>query len=122
MSDSSHHPLESPWFWLLVFSTMALVAVVLIGPKFMRRQARLEQKLEGRVRAQQHFDVEAGKVPEGERGGGENEVVRVGPLAGFLGVLAAVAWFQWTRERSRWVAARRAALANASPDPAEHAP
>jgi hypothetical protein len=121
MSDSEHHPLESPWFWLLVFSTMALVAVLLIGPKFMRRQARLEQKLEGRVRAQQEFDLEA-PAPLGERGGGENDLVTVGPLAGFLGVLAAVAWFQWTRERSRWVAERRAALAKSISESPEHNP
>lgn len=121
MSDTSHHPLESPWFWLLVFSVMALVAVLLIGPKFMRRQARLEQKFEGRVRAQQHFDPEAA-APMGERGGGENDLVTVGPLAGFLAILAAVAWFQWTRERSRWVAERRAALSEAHHEPAERSP
>lgn len=122
MSDTTHHPLESPWFWLMVFSTMALLAVVVIGPKYMRRQARLEQKLEGRVRAQQEFDLENGDVPVGDRAGGDNDLVTVGPLAGFLGVLAAVAWFQWARERTRWVAERRAALAREAQSSTEPVP
>lgn len=114
MPSDSHHPLESPWFWLLVFSLMALVAVVLMGPKYMRREARLEQKMEGRVRAAQKFDEEARPFDLGERAGGENDIVTIGPLASFLAILAAVGWYQWTRERSRWLADRRQAAQDSS--------
>lgn len=117
MSSTSDHPLESPWFWLLVFSLVALVAVVMIGPKYMRRQARLEQKMEARVRANQHLEDQPGSEESGERSGGENDIVTVGPLASFLAILAAVAWYQWTRERARWLAARRDALAASPAEP-----
>ncbi len=123
MPSRPDHPLESPWFWLLVFSLMALVAVVLIGPKYMRRQARLEQKLEGRVRAQQPLETRPAEVQLGERGGGENDIVTIAPLASFLGILAAVAWFQWTRERARWLKHQRGIAVTGQPnEKAERAP
>lgn len=107
MPSRPDHPLESPWFWLLSFSLMALVAVVLIGPKYMRRQARLEQKLEGRTRAQQPLETRSAEEQLGERGGGENDIVTIAPLASFLCILAAVGWYQWTRERAQWLIAQR---------------
>ncbi len=107
MSPPPDHPYESPWLWLVVFSLVALAAVLVIGPKWMRRQARLEQKLEGRVRAQQPIDVPAEAFEPGERGGGENSLISVAPLAAFLCILAAVGWIQWTRERARWLVATR---------------
>lgn len=103
MPPPPDHPNESPWLWLGVFSLVALVAVLMIGPKWMRRQARLEQKLEGRVRAQQPIDVPPDEFELGQRSGGENNLITVAPLAAFLCVLAAVGWFQWTRERARWL-------------------
>ena len=63
---------------------VALVAVLMIGPKWMRRQARLEQKLEGRVRAQQPLDVPPDEFELGQRSGGENNLITVAPLAAFL--------------------------------------
>ena len=33
---------DSPWFWLLLFGVMGLVAVIVVGPRFSRRQSRLE--------------------------------------------------------------------------------
>jgi hypothetical protein len=102
------HPHESPWLWLVGFSLVALLAVLLIGPKWMRRQARLEQKLEGRVRAQQPMDAPVEDFELGERSGGENSLITVAPLATFLCVLAAVGYFQWARERARWLEYQRA--------------
>ena len=116
------HPNESPWLWLVVFSLVALVAVLMIGPKFMLRQARLEQKLEGRVRAQQPLETRADESQLGERGGGENNLITVAPLAGFLCVLAAVGYFQWTRDRARWLQYQRSHATAAAAEKAEHAP
>ncbi|MDZ4781203.1 MAG: hypothetical protein SGJ19_13195 [Planctomycetia bacterium] len=123
MSSAPDHPNESPWLWLVVFSLVALVAVLMIGPKFMLRQARLEQKLEGRVRAQQPLETRPDEPLVGERGGGENNLITVAPLAGFLCVLAAVGYFQWTRERARWLQYQRThAAAPAAAEKVEHAP
>jgi hypothetical protein len=41
---------DSPWFWVLVFAGMALVALVAIGPKYGRRQAGLERQYQARER------------------------------------------------------------------------
>jgi hypothetical protein len=41
---------ESPWFWVLMFSGMALAALLAIGPKYGGRQARLERQYQARER------------------------------------------------------------------------
>ena len=41
---------DSPWYWLGLFGTAALVALVVIGPKFERRQQRLELQSDVRER------------------------------------------------------------------------
>jgi hypothetical protein len=41
---------DSPWFWLLVFSLMALLALLAIGGKYGRRQTRLELQYQARER------------------------------------------------------------------------
>ena len=35
---------DSPWFWVYLFSTFALVALVLMQPKFDQRQSTIERK------------------------------------------------------------------------------
>lgn len=42
---------DSPWFWMLVFSTTAAVGMAAIAPKFAVRQARLESRWAGREQA-----------------------------------------------------------------------
>jgi hypothetical protein len=41
---------DSPWFWVLVFSLMAMAALVAIGGKYGRRQAALERQFQARER------------------------------------------------------------------------
>ena len=38
---------DSPWFWVYAFATTGLVLMVLAGPKWIARQARLDQRAEG---------------------------------------------------------------------------
>jgi hypothetical protein len=58
---------DSPWFYVFVFSLMALLAVVVIGPKYGRRQSALErqyqarERIEGQHAARNNLDVAARK-------------------------------------------------------------
>ena len=50
--SSSRQPLsDSGWFWALMFSVVALVAVGVIGPKWDWRQRQLEGRYLGREQA-----------------------------------------------------------------------
>lgn len=55
MPDSSGHPpfrlVDSPWFWALAFSSMALVATALVAPKYAVRQQQIEGRFLGRQQA-----------------------------------------------------------------------
>jgi hypothetical protein len=44
---------DSPWFWLLTFSGMSLVALLAIGPKYALRQGGLENRFLNRETALQ---------------------------------------------------------------------
>lgn len=54
MSDtapSAARLVDSPWLWLALFAAMALLAIVVMGPKYARREADLEQKAAARQAA-----------------------------------------------------------------------
>ncbi len=46
-SDASNSPklTDSPFFWLMVFSAMAMMAATVIGPKYAVRMARKERMM-----------------------------------------------------------------------------
>lgn len=52
--DRSTSLAESPLFWLLLFGLMALAAILVIGPKFSKRQSRLEANYQGREQVWKH--------------------------------------------------------------------
>ena len=39
---------DSPWFWLCLFSGVAILAVAAIGPKYAKRQGGIERKFQMR--------------------------------------------------------------------------
>lgn len=41
---------DSPWFWLLLFSVVGLVALAAISGQYGKRQARLERQYQARER------------------------------------------------------------------------
>src|SRR6185295_19660311 len=48
---------ESPWFWLELFSYFALLALLIMGPKYTRRQGVIEQRFKAkRDVARQQFE------------------------------------------------------------------
>lgn len=46
-------PTDSPWLWLAVFTFGAIIALVLMSPKFEGRQSQLERQYEARQAAGQ---------------------------------------------------------------------
>ena len=53
--------LESPWYWVYVFCTAAIVGLVFVGPKITERTVQNERSHQGRVRA---AESEAGMKPD----------------------------------------------------------
>ena len=56
---------DSPWFWVYAFATAGLVLMVLAGPKWITRQARLDQRAEG---IRWSMSVSESKGPETSQG------------------------------------------------------
>ena len=52
---------DSPWFWIELFALVAMVGVIVIGPKFLLRQGQLERRLEGRQHA---LEADGESLPE----------------------------------------------------------
>ena len=88
---------DSPWFWLYIFSTAALIALVVAQPKYRPRQTQLERRFLARQ--------EGGQTIKGSEGNtivkpaGDNLILRLGPLFLIVGSLLMVAWSRlwWSR-------------------------
>jgi hypothetical protein len=89
---------DSPWFWVYLFGVAALVFVALETPKFRQRQAQVERKGQGRIRAAQNV---AGQTPDAELSSAENTAIDLKPVMFVLGGATAVAWFILWRQRWR---------------------
>ena len=110
---------DSPWFWVLAFSLMALLALVAIGGKYGRRQAKIEVKYQAQERIAEQR--EAGNNPaDGSRSDDlaarrafatpGDTLVPIWPLAAILVVVALFAYGMLFRELRR-----NRALADESP-------
>lgn len=108
MSFSEKPPVtDSPWFWLLAFTGVALLALVTISGQYGKRQARLERQYQARER------VADGAVGDGatsdperrEYASPENTLVPLWPLAiplvGVAGFAAVMLRRQVRRQRDQ---------------------
>lgn len=43
---------DSPWFWVALFGSVAVVALAIVGQKYARRQARIEARWQNRIQTQ----------------------------------------------------------------------
>lgn len=100
-------PTDSPWFWVLAFSTMSLAGMAAIAPKFDRRQLRLEGRWAGREQAAAERARRASGLPpvdladEAREPEAEPErKVTLWPLALAAGIAAAGSAAMLWRERA----------------------
>ena len=87
---------DSPWFWAYLFTTAALIAMALMGPKFASRQAQIEREFQGRQRAAQRNQ---GQEPSGQLSTAEQTLITLRPLFFGLAALMTVAWVVFWRTR-----------------------
>ncbi len=87
---------DSPWFWAYLFTTAALIALALIGPKFAARQAQIEREFQGRQRAAQSMH---GQEPTGPLSTAERTLITLRPLFFGLAAIMTVAWIVFYRTR-----------------------
>jgi hypothetical protein len=106
-SPSANEPVtDSPWFWLGLFSLAALAALVVIGPKFQRRHARLELQSEVRqqVWRQRVEQSPASNSPATGQPAADAVAMRAGgvwlwPLAAVALAVTSVCWTMLWRQR-----------------------
>jgi hypothetical protein len=109
---------ESPWYWLYLFATGALIALLLLGWKFGPRQAQIENKYLGHEAAAER---EAGASPaERELSTPEDTMINLTPLYVILAVVFVVAWIAVWRQIFRRPGKANASGADPSP-PGSHA-
>jgi hypothetical protein len=80
---------ELPSYWIYLFCTAGLVALVLAGPKFAARQSQIERKDQGRQRAAQNL---SGREPFTQLSDEEHTQIGLRPLYYVLGGLLVIAW------------------------------
>ncbi|MEX2186724.1 MAG: hypothetical protein WD875_08020 [Pirellulales bacterium] len=99
---------DSPWFWLCLFATAAVVALLAIGPKYRQREARLESTFRmrehlARSNAQRATTADNGIATESEGNGVNDDDQRLirstGPLIWILAAAVAAGWAAlfWSR-------------------------
>lgn len=88
---------DSPWFWAYLFSTAALIALALIGPKFGRRQAHIEREFQGRQRAAENL---SGREPTVGLSSTGQTLITLQPLFFGLAAITIVAWLVFWRKHA----------------------
>jgi hypothetical protein len=91
---------DSPWFWIYVFTTFALIVLMIMRPRVQDRQAQIERKAQGRQRAMERA---AGQTPQTPLSTPETTVIPLTPLFVILGAVWVLSWFMLLRyfRRSR---------------------
>ena len=111
---------ESPWFWVLIFSLMGLLALAAIHGKYGQRQAGLERQYQARERTAEQVAATSdratadessqatanGSVPVPEYALPGHNLISIWPLAVLLAVVSAAAGVMLSRERKKMAAPR----------------
>ena len=89
--ESSKQPriTDSPWYWLYLYCTFGLIALVVAGPKIAQLQLQSEQNYQGRQRANQQAAGQEITIPLATL---EDRTVKLTPLFLILATLLCVGW------------------------------
>ena len=89
---------DSPWFWVCMFATAALLGLTAAQPKYGRRQAQIEKQYQGR-----EFSVRgrAGTESNQPYSTPDDTLIGLGPLFWVFGIAVAIAWAAFWRQRFR---------------------
>jgi hypothetical protein len=99
MPASSKPPVtDSPWFWVLLFSVVGLMAVATISGQYGKRQARLERQYQARERV---AEGTVGEANQREYATPESTLIPLWPLAVVLVGIAIAAAVMLGREHQR---------------------
>jgi Na+/proline symporter len=89
---------DSPWYWLYLFATFALVALFVMSPKFYARQAQIERNSQARQRAVQQ---RVGEEPSAPLSDEAHTTISLWPLYTIMSMLLLAGWIGlWHRHRS----------------------
>ena len=80
---------ESPWYWVYLFSTAVLMAIVLLGPKIIERQTIDERNYQARQRTYQQASGEQPDIPLSTN---DNQLITLQPLIITFAIVLAVSW------------------------------
>jgi len=72
---------DSPWFWVLLFSAVGLILMLVFSGQISKRQARLDRQYQARERVQ---DEAVGDPARREYSSPENTLIPIWPLAAAL--------------------------------------
>jgi len=91
---------DSPWFWILLFSLVGLLALAVMSPKYGRRQANIERQYQARERVAEKLAAENNSADGGRIDGQESrrpfatadeQLIPLWPLGVLLGLVACFA-------------------------------
>ena len=80
---------DSPWYWVYLFSTAVLIAIVLLGPKIIERQTIDERNYQARQRTYQQASGEQPDIPLSTN---DNQLITLQPLIITFAIVLAVSW------------------------------
>lgn len=94
---------DSPWFWVLIFSLMGLLALAVISGKYGRRQAGIERQYQARERVAEAGPEGAAHIAPRPYATPGDTLIPLWPLAVVLGIVAIFATWLLVRGRVKEV-------------------
>lgn len=93
---------DSPWFWIYLFSTFALIGLVVMQAKFISRQTAIERKgLGRRIMLEQQAGQDSQQEITTESTNQRLQTVSLRPLILFLAIGVCVGWIVFWSQRLR---------------------